>query len=934
MTLANYRQKRDFKRTPEPSGRKSKSSREKKVWRKKGFSFVVQKHDASHLHYDFRLELDGVLKSWAVPKGPSLDPSQKRLAVEVEDHPLEYGSFEGTIPQGEYGGGTVMLWDHGVWEPLEDPQAGYRNGKLKFNLHGEKLKGEWLLIRRHGPQTAKPQWLLFKVRDAQARDETKFDIAEAEPLSVKTGRDLNEIAADKRSVHHSNRDSKKSAPAKWVPHSTNGTAKRSARESSKAVSTSAASRKANSSARGKKAKPPASVAPQLPTLVEAAPDGDEWLHEIKFDGYRMICTANGADIRFVTRNDLDWSEKLPELVEAVAKLDLQHTILDGEVVAFDDDGVTEFQLLQNAFRDRKRQKLTFMVFDLLFLDGEDLRGLPLEERKARLAELGLPTDRGRVRLVEHIEGNGPVFFEQAQKRGLEGVVSKRRDRPYSSGRGMDWVKTKAHQRAEFVVGGFTDPGGSRAGFGALLVGYHDGDKKLHYAGRVGTGFTDKTLADLKSRLQPLEQTKSPFDSASPGLGRMKGVHWVQPDLVAEIAFSNWTNDRLLRQPSFQGLREDKPASAVIKETPHPTPDSEPQPTTTKGSPARAGGKSRKPARGSADRHTKAKPAGRSRKTDGADGTATSKSPKPSRNGAAETSIDGVRLTHPDRVLFAEADATKRDLAQYYVDIADWILPRVVDRPLSIVRCPGGAGGERFFQKHPGEIAPKELRRVPIRNSSGVEDYLVVEDEKGLVALAQIAALEIHIWGSQRNSLEKPNRIIFDLDPAPDVAWQTVVEGALEMRTFLQEIGLESFVKTTGGKGLHLVAPIARRHDWEFIAQFTHSVALAVERAAPDKYVSNMSKKKRTGKIFVDYLRNQRGATSVAPFSTRAKPEAPVSMPLAWSDLPQTKAANQFLMAETPQRLKSLSKDPWADIDKIRQGITASMAKHLDALARE
>lgn len=852
MTLAKYRKKRDFNRTAEPRG-KARS-------RQAGHSFVVQKHDASHLHYDFRLELDGVLKSWAVPKGPSLDPSQKRLAVEVEDHPLEYGTFEGTIPEGEYGGGTVMLWDRGTWEPLEDPQVGYRNGKLKFNLHGEKLKGEWLLVRRHGPQSAKPQWLLFKARDAEAREEKKFNITEAEPLSVKTGRDLDEIAADKKSrIHHSNRDS------------TEATTK----------STPAANRSARARRRAKKHSLPTKIAPQLPTLVESAPDGDAWLHEIKFDGYRMICRADGTDVRFETRNHLDWTAKLPGLAAAVGKLDLHQTILDGEVVAFDERGITQFQLLQNAFHEKSKRALVYAVFDLLFLDGEDLRGLPLEQRKSRLADLGLPTDRGRVRYVEHIEGNGPEFFKEAERRGLEGIVSKRRDRPYTLGRGTDWVKVKAHQRAEFVIGGFTEPEGSRTGFGALLLGYHDGDAKLHYAGRVGTGFTQKTLMEMQKRLQKIGQTASPFSDVPT---REKRVHWVRPELVAEVAFSNWTADRLLRQPSFQGLREDKPAEAVTKETPKATP--------------RAG---------------------------------SARKGKPNHDDA-ETTVAGVRLTHPGRALFGDAGITKRDLAEYYVKVADWMLPHVADRPLSIVRCPGGVGKPCFFQKHPGDIAPKELRRVPIRDKSGTEDYVYIENVRGLVALAQISALEIHIWGARRDEVEKPDRIVFDLDPAPDVAWNRVIAAALEFRKFLKELGLESFVKTTGGKGLHVVVPVARKHDWEFATHFAHAVALAVERAAPERYVSNMSKKKRVGKIFIDYLRNQRGATFVAPFSTRNRPSAPVSMPLSWSDLPRVKSADQFVMTDVPKRMASLSKDPWAGINDVRQSITVSLAKRIDALA--
>jgi bifunctional non-homologous end joining protein LigD len=901
MTLTKYRQKRDFQRTAEPRGGSKKSGRGK-------LTFVIQKHDASHLHYDFRLELDGVLKSWAVPKGPSLDPAQKRLAVEVEDHPLEYGSFEGTIPEGEYGGGTVMLWDRGTWEPLEDPHVGYRNGKLKFLLHGKKLKGEWLLVRRHGPATAKPQWLLFKARDDQSRDEKKYNVTEAEPLSVKTERDLDEIAADKKHVHHSNRAEKSGA------HSHNGFAVSETKIKPAKPATAATARGKTKSPGSCKSKLPKTITPQLPTLVESAPEGDDWFHEIKLDGYRMICYADDADVRFETRNHLDWTAKLPELVEAIIELELRQTIFDGEVVAFDEHGITQFQLLQNAFRERKRNKLAYMVFDLLFLDGEDLRQLPLEGRKARLAELGLPTVRGRIRYCEHLEGNGPVFFEQAERRGLEGIVSKRRDRPYSPGRGMDWVKTKAHQRAEFVIGGFTEPEGSRTGFGALLVGYHQGNK-LRYAGRVGTGFTEKTLAALKSQLEDLEQQRSPFSADWPGPGRMKGVHWVRPDLVAEIAFSNWTDDRLLRQPSFQGLREDKPARSAIKDIPKATPKAPSKKTAKRIAKTRSS---------KSDSRAKPKPAESNR----------DESDKKAKSGEGETTIAGVRVTHPDRVLFADVGLTKRDLAEYYVAVADWMLPHVVDRPISIVRCPGGAAGPCFFQKHPGDVVLEELRRVPIREKSGVNDYLLIEEVRGLVALAQISALEIHIWGSRRDAVEKPDRLVFDLDPAPELGWDRVVEGALEVRKFLEDLGLESFVKTTGGKGLHLVVPVTRNHDWEFIDQFAHSVALAVERAAPDRYVSNMSKKKRTGKIFVDYLRNQRGATSVAAYSTRARTGAPISVPLTWSELPRVKAANQFTLSDVPKRLKSLKKDPWEGIERVRQSITAKMAKHLDMLATQ
>ena len=892
MSLTRYRQKRKFRRTPEPRG----AAPRRRQRRQSGLSFVVQKHDASHLHYDFRLELGGVLKSWAVPKGPSLDPTIKRLAVEVEDHPLEYGSFEGTIPQREYGGGTVLLWDRGRWQPQDDPEAGLREGKLKFELEGEKLRGAWMLVRRHGPQAAKPQWLLFKVHDEQARNEAEFIVTEALPVSVASGRDLDEIAAGKKGRR--NRHQVHSPPAS-LP-------KAARREKTAAPGEKRCDRVGKRSL-------PRNISPQLPTLVDAAPSGDEWSHEIKFDGYRMLCHLDGAEARFETRRHQDWTAKLPELAKAAARLKLRQTIVDGEVVAFDEHGISQFQILQNAFRERQNQKLVYTVFDLLFLDGEDLRDLPLEERKARLKDLGLPADRGPIRYTDHMVGHGPEFFREAERHGLEGIVSKRRDRPYRSGRGLDWVKVKAHQRAEFVVGGYSEPAGSRHGFGALLVGYHDADGKLQYAGRVGTGFSDATLNDLQKRLKSLEQSRSPF-AASPSLSaRSKGVHWVRPRLVAELAFSNWTDDNLLRQPSFQGLREDKPAESVTRETPQVLPDGD----------GNAQNNGRQHRSTDARRKAGAKP-----RTHGQRGDAAPRHARP-HEGATETTLAGVRLTHPDKLLFSDPEITKHDLAQYYLDLADEILPHVADRPLAIIRCPDGAAGQCFFQKTLGKGAPQELTRC-LHEKKGKDAYLTICGADGLVALAQIGALEVHTWGCRLDAIERPDRLVFDLDPAPNVAWRRVIDAALALREFLEQLGLQSFLKTSGGKGLHLVVPMARKHDWPATAHFCRLVAEVAERAAPDRFVATMSKQKRTGKIFVDWLRNQRGATTIAPFCPRARPGAPVSLPVSWDELPRTSSGDQFHLAEIRQRLRALKRNPWAGLAKRRQGITAAMVKRLEA----
>lgn len=866
MSLVQYHKKRNFTRTREPRG---------KVKRSKGTqgTFVIQKHDASHLHYDFRLELDGVLKSWAVPKGPSLDPKIKRLAVEVEDHPVEYGSFEGIIPEGQYGGGTVMLWDRGHWTPEGDPQTGVDNGRLKFELHGEKLHGKWMLVRSSRQTTGKPQWLLFKLPDEEAKPESKIRIVDEEPLSVASGRDLEEIAANKSRVWHSNGKASRRASVKSPK--------------TKRAKTSAKSRRM-----------PRFVEPELATLVESAPEGDDWLHEIKFDGYRMLCYINDQQVRLETRNRNAWTKKLPELVAAAQKLNVEQAIFDGEVVAINDKGLTDFQALQNAFRDANRTNVVYCVFDLLFLNGEDLRDFPLEERKAKLKALKLPTSRGHIRYTEHVVGNGPTVMEQARENGLEGIISKRLGRPYVEGRGADWLKVKCQQNAEFVIGGYTDPDGARQGFGALLLGYFE-DGTFQYAGRVGTGFSDKSLAELLAQLKPLEQKDSPFDAFPPRGRRPKGVHWVKPKLVAQIRFSNWTREKLLRHPAFQGLREDKPAELVKRES------AKKLSVATKETPTK-----------------KRKTTSRAKKS-----AAPAKTHAPDKKNQP-TEIHGVRVTHPDKILYPDEGITKRDLAEYYLLVADRMLPYVKSRPLAIVRCPDGIEGERFFQKHPGHVAPEELHRVTIREKQGNDTYLTIENAEGLVALAQISAVEIHVWGSKTDMIEKPDVIVLDLDPAPDVTWKRVIAAAIELRDFLGELGLKSFVKTSGGKGLHLCVPLRRAHAWPAVREFSELIARTVERIAPDRYVANMSKKRRVGKIFVDYLRNERGSTSIAAFSTRAKPAAPLSVPLTWKELPRIKSADQFQLRNISKRLKSLRRDPWEGYDKVDQQITKAMIDQL------
>lgn len=876
MSLTEYQHKRDFKVTTEPAGKQPAA---------KGWLYVIQKHAASHLHYDFRLQLGDVLKSWAVPKGPSLDPSTKRLAMKVEDHPVAYGDFEGTIPAGEYGGGTVMLWDRGTWTPLEDPEQGHRKGRLKFELHGEKLTGAWMLVRKGGTKDVDERhWFLIKERDASASDTE--DIVESLPDSVTTHRTLDEIAAaqdrqwtgKKSATRQSNARAKTAKPKPKQPRSTH------IRAELKTLTGA------------KRSKQPDFIAPQLATLVDQAPDGDQWLHEIKLDGYRMQCHIASGKAQFISRNQQDWTDKFPELAKIAAELTPQNVILDGEVVAVDQQGVSQFQLLQNAFKQRTTDTLHYYVFDILYLNGYDLRPVALVERKRLLAELlQSATEQKHILLSEHVVGNGPSFFEEARKLKLEGIISKLAERPYLSGRSGEWLKTKTSHREEFVIGGYTDPGGSRAGFGALLLGYHQNGNKLVYAGKVGTGFSHETIANLMSRLMRLDAERSPFTDLNGKTGEARHAHWVRPELVAQIEFSNWTQDGRLRHPAFLGLREDKPAKEVVREAAKEVKQVNP----TSAVPARSRTKSKTRERmPAADNQT--------------------------------TEIAGVRLSHPAKVLYADQGITKLELAEYYVAIEKWILPHVSGRLLVLVRCPKGAGKECFYQKHPGRGTFEGLRQIPVREKNSTENYVVLDDLQGLVTLVQLGVLEIHIWGSRADDFERPDRLIFDLDPDPSVEWPQVIECAQQIRQFFTDLGMTTFLKTTGGKGLHLVLPIQRRHDWDEVKQFCHAVATSIVTADPARYTDNMSKAARKGKIYIDYLRNQRGATSVAPYSTRSRPGAPVSVPIAWEELSTAMRSDHFTIRNLPERLARLKQDPWKDIYKIRQSITVS-AKRLVGL---
>jgi len=900
--LKTYHAKRHFGVTAEPKG---------KVNRRKGDAFVIQKHDATRLHYDLRLELDGVMKSWAVTRGPSLVPGEKRLAVEVEDHPIEYNKFEGTIPEGEYGGGTVMIWDRGSWEPEGDPRRGLDKGHLAFKLHGEKLEGGWHLVRMHRrPNEKRNNWLLIKQHDETERSARDPDILEEQPLSVVTGRDLDEIAQSKK-VWHSNRSVKANVAA------LKRTAKKASRKKSakratkkkpakktapKAAKTSAKKKSARKKARTRaaaakpirkrskvaeagdalagapKAALPAFVPPALATLSDKAPAAATWLHEIKFDGYRLEARLDKGKVKLLTRRGLDWTHKFPSVAAAIAKLPADKALLDGEVVVEGDDGVSSFSLLQQALSEGDDRHMTFYAFDLLHLDGRDLTSLPLTARKDALEDLlGKTTKSSPLRFSASIDQDGPALLAQACKMGLEGIISKVADAPYRSGRGHDWLKTKCSDRQEFVIAGFAPSTADANAVGALVLGIHE-KGKLHYAGRTGTGFTHKVARDLYRKFKALAVKTSPLDPVPKEERGARGPVWVEPKLVAEVAFHGWTHGERIRQASFQGLREDKPAKDVVREV-------------------------KKPVAAAAKTAVKR--------------SAPVKRPKPAaRRAQADNTVAGIALSHPDRVYWEDVGVTKRDLADYYVKVWDWMAPHLVGRPVALVRCPEGATGQCFFQKHASAgISAKHLHEVREKG----DKIISVDDLEGLISLVQAGVLEIHTRGSTIEHLDKADRLVFDLDPGPDLGWKDIVAAARDVRERLAQIKLKTFLKTSGGKGLHVVLPIAPT-PWEEAKAFTQTVARAMEADAPDRYISTATKAKRGGRIFLDYLRNSREATAVAPYSTRARPGAPVSVPIDWDELGALKSANQYTVGNIMQRLSRLKKDPWAGIGRVRQAL--------------
>jgi bifunctional non-homologous end joining protein LigD len=847
MSLQEYRRKRRFGETPEPDDERRGAVARRPI-------FVVQLHHASARHYDFRLEADGVLKSWAVPKGPSLRVGEKRLAVEVEDHPLSYATFEGDIPEGHYGAGHVDVYDHGTWACDGDPLEAIAAGKVDFVLHGSRLKGGWKLVRTN-MKGKQHQWLLIKRDDEEARD-TDADalLEEAVPSKRTSTKTVKTIKSTKTSSSRSSRTTRTIKPV----------ARRNAdaRWAKRALSLQHARDKPY----------PHDFKPQLTDHRDTAPDGETWLHEIKWDGYRLLADVRDGVVALRSRNGLNWTEDFPEVVQAIQALPVTDLRLDGELVVLDAQGRSDFTGLQKVIDGTARQPLRYVVFDMPGVAGVDISRAPLLDRKTLLKDL-LGDTPGTLAYSDHVLDHGPAVFEASGKAGFEGIISKRVDAPYVNARSPSWVKVKHENTDEFLVVGYTDPKGSRSGFGSLLMAAPD-KGGLRYVGRVGTGFDDAKLAAMHRQLKALDTDKAAVELPSHVPFKASSVHWVRPTLVAEVAFRGWAKEGLLRQASFKRLREDKTAKEL----------------------------------GAAASAVPAK-AAKATKT-------------PAKAKAPDRDADGVTISHPERVVFANARLTKGDVADYYRQMARWILPEVARRPLSLLRCPDGVDKPCFFQKHHGTGLGDAVEAIPLQQKSGREDYLYIEDTEGLLQLVQMNTLELHPWGASVDDPEHPDRLVFDLDPGEGVTWTAIKAAARDVRDRLQEIGLESFVRLSGGKGIHVVVPLTPKADWAQAKDFCESFAQAMAEHAPDRYVATMSKAKRTGVIFIDWLRNARGATSVCSWSLRARPSAGVAVPLRWEELGRITAADAFPLPKALQRAQKLKKDPWEGIDQVKQVLPA------------
>lgn len=830
--LARYWSKRNFGLTSEPRGEAADGKRRGG----KALSFVIQKHHASRLHYDFRLELDGVLLSWAVPKGPSYDPSDKRMAIHVEDHPLSYGSFEGTIPPKQYGAGTVIVWDKGTWEPAVDPHAGLKDGKLVFALHGHKMAGLWELVRIAKPGDRQEAWLLFKKKDDYARPHAEYDVVSALPDSVITKPPRQPASAP-------GRESRDDDGGELVG--------------------------------ARKAPLPARLEPQLATLATAPPSRGEWSWEIKLDGYRLMTRIENGKPKLITRGGHDWTKRMPKLANAIGTLGIDNAWLDGEIVVLGETGLPDFNALQNAFDSSRTANIVYFLFDLPYFEGHDLRKVPLAARRRLLKQfldekLDARTNE-QLRFSADFDANAASIMHSAARMGLEGAIAKRKDSPYESRRTETWLKLKVKQRQEFVIAGYTDRSSGEAEIGSLLLGVHDDAGRLVYVGNVGAGWSAATAAKLLAQLRKLAADSPPFASkAVPKRGRWTtreaGIeHWVEPKLVAEVEFSDWTPDGHIRHAKYLSLRSDLDTGGVVRERSITPPAAPP------------GG-----------------------------------------------SVAGVKVSNPERVIDASTGITKLELVRYYESVAEWMLPHLKGRPCSLVRGPSGIDGQLFFQKHSDTLHLPQVKELDPGLWPGHTALLEVPTATALVGAAQMNVIEFHTWNACARRIDQPDRLIFDLDPGDGVRWDRVQEAALLTRTMLLELGLESWLKTSGGKGLHVVVPLTPRHDWDTVKDFAKAVVEHLARVIPDRFVAKSGPKNRVGKIFVDYLRNSHGATTAAAFSARARPGLGVSMPIAWDDLKALKRSDQWTARTAREHLSFQTSDPWAAYWTKKQTLTAAM----------
>ncbi|MEO8653721.1 MAG: DNA ligase D [Ramlibacter sp.] len=855
--LKSYREKRNFDITPEPAEGGVANEAER--------TFVIQKHWATRLHYDFRLELEGTMKSWAVPKGPSFDPADKRMAVHVEDHPLSYNTFEGTIPPKQYGAGKVIVWDKGVWLPLEDPHKGYSDGKLKFELRGHKLQGRWTLVRMKGREEDRQEpWLLIKEKDEYAAPAADYSVVDAMPDSVKALADrpaepLAQLAARRRAASPDPAPDAASGPP----------------------------------AGARKAALPEQLQPQLATLVDRIPgDAEHWIFEIKFDGYRMLARAQAGRVKLITRNGNEWSGKLTHLMHALEAMELPDGWYDGEIIMPGERVAADFQALQGALDSARANAIVYYLFDLPYCAGYDLRDVPLVERRAVLQRIVERKPQDKVRFSAVFDAPPEQILSSACRLGLEGVIAKRRNSAYVPRRSSDWIKLKCGQRQEFVIGGYTDPKGSRTGIGSLLLGVHGEDGSLRYAGNVGTGFNEQALRELREKLNALHSGASPFtaDAEIP-----KKAHWVKPELICEVSFGEWTRSGRVRHSVFRGLRADKPPVAITRETPrHEAPVDKPAKSSRSAPPA----KRTRPSRPAV--------------------------PPDAKGDAPEAVLPPtLRVTHPDRVIDSASGATKIDLVRYYALVGPLMMEHLKGRPVALVRAPSGIGGQLFFQKHAERHQMPGVLQLDPALDPDHQPLLEVAAPEGLLSAAQMNVIEFHTWNAVKRAIGKPDRMTFDLDPGEGVAWPQMQEAARLLHGFLADLKLTAFLKTSGGKGLHVVVPLKPQWDWDTVKDFSQAIVQHLARTLPQRFVAKSGGSNRVGRIFIDYLRNGFGATTVAAWSARSRPGLGISIPVRWDELPSLASGAHWTVASVGRRLDQ-GNTPWQDYQASRNGLGPAM----------